>query len=102
MAAPADDTRSQLAGAFAAAVAAVAPEQGGIAILVERPKDAAHGDYACNVAMQLAKTLKRPPREIASRLIAALPACQQVQKAEIAGAGFINIFLAPAYKQGVV
>jgi arginyl-tRNA synthetase len=70
--------------------------------LVERPKQAQHGDYACNVAMQLAKPLKRSPRDIAAALIAALPASPYVAKAEIAGAGFINFFLKPAAHQAAV
>jgi arginyl-tRNA synthetase len=72
------------------------------ALLLERPKQAAHGDYACNVALQLAKALKRPPREIASRLVTAMPATPELEKAEIAGAGFINLFLKAACKQQVV
>ncbi len=69
---------------------------------IERPKQASHGDYACNLAMQLAKPLKRSPREIAQALVAALPASPVVEKVEIAGAGFINVFLTTAAKQGVV
>src|SRR5262245_32832560 len=102
MKASADDARAQLSELLAAAVAAVAPEHAGASVLIERPKDAAHGDYACNVALQLAKSLKRPPREIASRLVAALPASPHLEKAEIAGAGFINLFFKPAYKQAIV
>jgi arginyl-tRNA synthetase len=70
--------------------------------VLERPKLAAHGDYACNVAMQLAKALKRPPREIAARLLAAIADTPELDRAEIAGAGFINLFLKPDYKQQVV
>ena len=72
----------------------------------ESPKQAAHGDFACTAAMQLAKPLKANPRELATRLIAALeakPAFQQwVQSLEIAGPGFINIRLKPTAKQAVV
>lgn len=72
----------------------------------ESPKQAAHGDFACTAAMQLAKPLKANPRELATRLIAALeakPAFQTwVQSLEIAGPGFINIRLKPAAKQAVV
>ena len=72
----------------------------------ESPKQAAHGDFACTAAMQLAKPLKANPRELATRLVAALeakPAFQQwVQSLEIAGPGFINIRLKPAAKQAVV
>jgi len=72
----------------------------------ESPKQAAHGDFACTAAMQLAKPLKANPRELATRLIAALqakPAFQTwVQALEIAGPGFINIRLKPEAKQAVV
>src|SRR5687768_8603879 len=101
-AAPPEDPRTRLAGLLAGAVHAVAPDHAGGAILLERPKLAEHGDYACSVALQLAKALKRPPREIAARLVAALPASPDLEKAEVAGAGFINLFLARSYKQGAV
>ncbi len=72
----------------------------------ESPKQASHGDYACTAAMQLAKPLKKNPRELAEQLIAALqrrPAFQTwVEALEIAGPGFINIRLKPAAKQAVV
>ena len=71
-------------------------------IIVDRPKDAQHGDYASNIALQLARTLKKPPREIAQALVAALPASPYIEKAEIAGAGFINFFLKAAFKQQLV
>ena len=73
-----------------------------MAISLDRPKQAAHGDYACNVALQLARALKRPPREIATRLVEALPQAPELEKAEVAGAGFINLFLKPGYRQRVV
>ena len=93
--------KSHLADLFAQALRAVAPGQAAV-ILLERPKQTQHGDYACNLAMQLAKPLKRNPREIAQALMAALPASSVVEKVEIAGAGFINVFLTVAAKQSVV
>lgn len=63
-------------------------------IIIEIPKDKAHGDYSSNIAMQLTKVLKRNPREIASQIIDAIdkdPA--NIDKVEIAGPGFINLFL---------
>jgi arginyl-tRNA synthetase len=86
---------------FAGALRAVAPEHDA-AIELVRSKQAQHGDYACNLAMQLAKPLKRSPRDIAQALVAALPSSPVVEKVEIAGAGFINVFLTVAAKQGVV
>jgi arginyl-tRNA synthetase len=72
----------------------------------ESPKVAAHGDFACTAAMQLAKPLKRNPRQLAEELRSALlasPAYQQwVEAVEIAGPGFLNIRLKPAAKQQVV
>ncbi|MGM9482633.1 arginine--tRNA ligase [Roseateles sp. NT4] len=83
----------------------IAPGSNAVAAF-ESPKQAAHGDFACTSAMQLAKPLKANPRELATRLIAALeakPAFQTwVQALEIAGPGFINIRLKPEAKQAVV
>ncbi len=52
-----------------------------------------HGDFACNIAMLLAKPLSRNPRELASLIVAALPASELIAKVEIAGPGFINFYL---------
>jgi arginyl-tRNA synthetase len=72
----------------------------------ESPKVAEHGDLACTAAMQLAKALKKNPREVATQLQAALQAtpafAQWVSSIEIAGPGFINIRLKPQAKQQVV
>ena len=72
----------------------------------EAPKQASHGDLACTAAMQLAKPLKKNPRELAQALIDALqqqPAVQQwVASLEIAGPGFINLRLKPEAKQAIV
>jgi arginyl-tRNA synthetase len=63
----------------------------------EVPRDPAHGDYATNVAMLLAKSLRRPPRQVADAILANLPALDEIERAEVAGPGFLNVFLAPAY-----
>jgi arginyl-tRNA synthetase len=63
---------------------------------VETAKDKQHGDFACNVALILAKSLQRQPREVAAMLVQALPAAAYVTKIQIAGPGFINFFLSPA------
>ncbi|HTN93960.1 MAG TPA: arginine--tRNA ligase [Gallionella sp.] len=94
--------KSHLTELFAQALREVAPGAMQTEILIERPKLAAHGDYACNLAMQLAKPLRKPPRDIAKALIAALPASEAIEKMEIAGAGFINVFISTAAKQHVV
>jgi arginyl-tRNA synthetase len=69
---------------------------------VERTRDPAHGDFACNVAMQLARAARKNPRQLAQALVAALPASDLVEKVEIAGPGFINFFLAPAAYQAEI
>jgi arginyl-tRNA synthetase len=94
--------RSHLSELFAQALREIAPEHADASVLIERPKLAAHGDYSCNLAMQLAKPLRKSPRDIAQALIAALPSSDAVEKLEIAGAGFINVFLTTAAKQSVV
>jgi arginyl-tRNA synthetase len=75
-------------------------------VVLERPRDASHGDIACNIAMQLAKPLKTNPRELATRLVAALLADPQaqglVEAADVAGPGFINLRVADSAKQSVV
>jgi arginyl-tRNA synthetase len=63
------------------------------AFVVERARSREHGDFATNAAMLLAKPARANPRELASKLAAALPANPLVDKVEIAGPGFINFFL---------
>ncbi|WP_225775984.1 arginine--tRNA ligase [Pseudomonas sp. Marseille-Q5115] len=62
------------------------------AIQVENTRDKTHGDFASNIAMMLAKPAGMKPRDLAEKIIAALPADPQLSKAEIAGPGFINFF----------
>ncbi len=62
-------------------------------IQIERTRDPRHGDYACNIAMMLAKPAKSKPRELAEKLVAALPASGIVDRVDIAGPGFINFTL---------
>jgi len=83
------------------ALAGVAPDAA-LTLELERPKNAAHGDFSCNAAMQLARPLKRNPRELAQLILDALPASSLIAKAEIAGAGFINFHLTPAAWHGIV
>lgn len=64
---------------------------------VSVPKDKAHGDYASNVALMAAKAAGKPPREIAALLAAKLGANPMFAKVEIAGPGFINFYVDPAY-----
>ncbi|ULX52825.1 arginine--tRNA ligase [Cupriavidus taiwanensis] len=98
---------SNLAAAFTDAVRALAPADATLpAITFERPKVAAHGDLACNVAMQVARALKSNPRELAQRIVTAVQADARAQELvatmEIAGPGFINLRLTPAAKAEVL
>jgi len=96
------DVRMHLSALFEEAIRKVAPAVLAPGIVLEKPRLAEHGDYACNVALQLAKQLRRAPREIADRLVAALPASPHLERAEVAGAGFINLFLKRSFKQQIV
>jgi arginyl-tRNA synthetase len=96
------DIKTHLADLMRAALLSVAPDQAGTAIVIERPKQAAHGDFACNLAMQLARAMKRNPRELAQLLLSEIPRSPYVGKTEIAGAGFINFHLLPAAKLEVI
>ena len=69
-------------------------EAAGTDVELERPSDSAHGDYATNVAMRLAGARRQPPRAIAEELVEQATALPQVERAEIAGPGFVNLWLA--------
>jgi arginyl-tRNA synthetase len=69
---------------------------------VERTRDAANGDFATNVAMRLAKTARKPPRDLAQLIVGALEKDAIIQRVEIAGAGFINFHLARDAQASVV
>ena len=97
-----NDIKTQLQSWLAAALAATGCDDADQAIVLDRPKQAQHGDFASNVALLHASRLKRNPREFAAKVVAALPPLSLVERTEIAGAGFINIFLAPAARQAVV
>jgi len=98
---------SQLAAAFTDAVRAIAPADANLpAVTFERPKAAAHGDLACNIAMQVAKALKTNPRELAQKVVDAVKADSRaaalVAALEIAGPGFINLRLSPEARAEVL
>ena len=71
-------------------------------VLVERARDAQHGDFASNVAMTLAKAARANPRQMAEKIIAALPEDGAIIKAEVAGPGFINFFIDPSAQYQVI
>ncbi len=82
------------------AVTRLAAELGrfaGVPVELERPTDPAHGDYATNAALRLAPRERRPPRELAGELAEAARALPAVERAEIAGPGFVNLWLGPAW-----
>ena len=96
------DIKAHLADLLQTALKSVAPDHAATPIALERPKQESHGDFAANVAMQLARELKKNPREIAQQLVNELPPSAWVEKVDIAGAGFINFTLKAAAKTAVV
>ncbi len=72
------------------------------AVQIDNTKDKAHGDLATNIAMVLAKKAGKPPRELAAAILGAMPANNLVAKADIAGPGFINFFIASEAQLAVV
>jgi len=92
-------TPEQLSDVVRSAVAA-AVERGDLAVavpedvVIERPRNPEHGDYATNVALRLAKTAGRPPREVAEVLAAGLRGHDGVAAVDVAGPGFLNVTLA--------
>eukprot|EP01034_Spumella_vulgaris_P008679 gene8679-11044_t len=97
--------KNELLAALAAELEVLSPGAGAKAAF-ESPKVAAHGDFACTAAMQLAKPLKLNPRALGEQLKAALEATpaftRWVDAIEIAGPGFLNIRVKPAAKQEIV
>lgn len=73
-----------------------APELSSISKSVERTRDSRHGDFTTNIAMRLARSVDKNPRELAAQIIEYLPASKFVDKVEIAGPGFINFHVASA------
>src|SRR5262245_32129483 len=63
----------------------------------EPPRQAGHGDYATNIALALAREAGLPPRQIAERIVKHLPSLPEVERIELAGPGFLNVFLSPLW-----
>ena len=78
-------------------LAAALTDAAGAPVTLDRPADATHGDYATNVALQLAGKTRRPPREIADELVLAASAIDGVEQASVAGPGFVNLELADTW-----
>src|SRR5256885_13592398 len=68
----------------------------------EIPRQAEHGDYATNAAMVLARAAKRAPRQIADLIVKNFPPLDEVERLEVAGPGFLNVFLSPALCAGAL
>ncbi|QJR13149.1 Arginine--tRNA ligase [Usitatibacter rugosus] len=96
------DPKQQVESLVAKAVADAFPEAGAVSILIERPKNLDHGDFATNVALQLAKSVGKKPREVAEAIVAKMPKDGLVTKMDIAGPGFINFTLGSVSRFGVV
>ena len=99
--------KQQVKDLFAGALARLAadgllPGDGLPDVQVERTRDGRHGDFSSNAALVLAKRARTRPRDLAAHLVAALPPSPLVERMEIAGPGFINVFLAPAAYQALV
>jgi arginyl-tRNA synthetase len=97
------DPKRRLADAYRSALAKEAPEHADFPVVFEKPRQPEHGDFACSIALQLAKRLKRNPRQLAEALTSgAIAAFPDFDKSfagyEIAGPGFINFRLKPAVK----
>jgi len=93
--------KDQIALLIGIALETVAPDAP-VSLEIERPKNPDHGDFSSNAAMQLARPLKRNPRELAQLILTELPASPLIARTEIAGAGFINFHLTPAAWHGIV
>jgi arginyl-tRNA synthetase len=95
------DVTARLAeGVLAALAAAGLPE---VADCVwEVPRQTEHGDYATNVAMTLAKPARKAPRQIAEAIVSHFPSLPEVDRLEVAGPGFLNVFLSPAWVANAV
>jgi arginyl-tRNA synthetase len=99
--APLPDLRAHLSALIAQALRALDGDGGDANIVLEKPRQAQHGDYACNIALQLARRWRAKPRDVAAQLVGALPQSPYVERAEVAGPGFVNIFLTRDFKQQV-
>ena len=78
-------------------LAARVAEAAGVPVELERPNDPAHGDYATNAALRAAPAQRRSPREVGEEIARAAESLPEVERAEVAGPGFVNLFLGPAW-----
>ena len=74
-----------------------------VEVFFEIPKDQANGDYSTNIAMRLARALRKAPRDIANTIISNIDLKEyHLEKLDVAGAGFINLYLDKSYLNNVV
>lgn len=92
--------KDKLAQAILDTLHKVFPDHTGKDIIVEYPGDPTHGDYSCNIALQLSKAVQKPPREVAEIIVENFEKPEFIQTVEIAGPGFLNFFVAPDYLIG--
>jgi arginyl-tRNA synthetase len=78
-------------------LAARVGEVAGVEVELERPNDPEHGDFATNVALRSAKSVGRSPREVAEELAAQVIALEEIESAEVAGPGFLNLWVSDAF-----
>jgi arginyl-tRNA synthetase len=96
------DSKERLATLVEQAVRAAFPDAPATPVILDRPKNRDHGDFATNVALQLARHVGRKPREVAEAIVKALPASGEIARAEVAGPGFVNFTLATNARFAVV
>jgi arginyl-tRNA synthetase len=88
---------SQAAGNAVARLAVRLSDLAGAPVELERPSDPEHGDYATNVALRIAPQRKRPPRELAAELAERAQELDEIEHAEVAGPGFLNLWVTTAW-----
>ena len=86
----------------AAAAAGDLPPLDDLSFVVERPRDRSHGDWAANAALVAARPARRQPRDIAALIVRHLPPVPHLERAEVAGPGFVNFTLAPSWYAAVL
>ncbi|HET9652411.1 MAG TPA: arginine--tRNA ligase, partial [Usitatibacter sp.] len=96
------DSKTRLAALVQEALRKAFPEAADAVADLERPKSREHGDFATNVALQLAKRVGRKPRDVAAAIVQALGNAPEIARADIAGPGFINFTLAAESRFAVV
>jgi arginyl-tRNA synthetase len=97
----ASDPKTEIENALRKALQLEAPQFADAPIVLERPKQAEHGDFSSNVALQLARSLKTNPRQLAAALVSRISG-DFLEKAEVAGPGFINFKLRAGAKSAVI